>query len=88
MEWGGRVVREMRGVNGGRGLRGGRGVKGGHGMMGVVFDRTNDFTEPPNRTEPDVFLPNRTGLNRTEADIYHKSLFCSKILHFLLPFWL
>ena len=30
-----------------------------------MFDRTKNFTEPPNRTEPDIFLPNRTGPNRT-----------------------
>ena len=31
----------------------------------LVFDRTNIFTEPPNRTEPEIFLPNRTVPNRT-----------------------
>ena len=31
----------------------------------LVYDRTKIFTEPPNRTEPDIFLPNRTVPNRT-----------------------
>ena len=35
------------------------------GKQELVFDRTKNFTEPPNRTEPGIFLSNRTGPNRT-----------------------
>ena len=54
----------------------------------LVLDRTKNFTEPPNRTEPWKKIQNRTEpyrtVDRTSTEL--KNLLCLKMWYFLLVF--